>query len=200
MKKHYAYILSTSLLIISSGLSAMVKDPLRVEFELVRSGVSSGHNDAFGGGPQKGGNIFSQPINSQMWDNSLSVMKRFITKIIDQNKNLLGSLFNKSDQILSSTLNTVVRAGGGVANHMKSIQNKLRNQEIFSIAGNMGNLKDIENSMRAVQIELQPYFSPMPTQPKEFAYNLLYTTAIFIEETAKKALRDASAKLRAITP
>src|ERR1700733_11032762 len=125
MKKYYAYLLSTSLLIISSGLSAMVKDPLFVEFEGVRNGIASAHNDAFANGPQKGRNLFNAPINPAMWDNALSVMERFVNKIIEGNKSWLGY----TDTLLLNALGKIVSDGHGLARNIQIIKNTLMNKE-----------------------------------------------------------------------
>jgi hypothetical protein len=194
MKKHYAYILSTSLLIISSGLSAMVKDPLFVEFELVRSGIASAHNDAFANGPQQGRNLFNAPINTAMWDNALSVMERFVTKIVNQNK----GWFSGADTLLIDSLSKVVNDGHGLARNIKLIKDTLMNKEALKdpmrLVQALGTIKNIQDNMIAVQKELQPRFLPAPSKPLELACNAIYTTATFIEVTAQTAIKDASIK------
>jgi hypothetical protein len=184
MKRYYALALS-SLLTISCGISAATLTDaeikkLKIQANDLLSGLVSGHNLAFGKD-----NLYKGSLDLGMWDKNISNMEAFVTKIINENTNFVGM----KDSTLVNALSKIKKAHVDLANTIKVTRAVLNSPS--NLTQQIAALKRIETEMLAVQKTLA---APMTPVQKDEARKLLNSAAMFIETTARAAIRHSTLK------
>jgi hypothetical protein len=174
MKKNVFMVVIASM--IAFNVSALTASQAQKEGQNIFSGIVSGHNLAFGKD-----NLYKETLDLSMWNKNISTMKSFVTKIINENKNFLGM----KDSNLTSALTKVDTAEINMVNAIKIARGVLKSPA--SLSKQVEILTKIKNDMINVQSSLK---SPMSSADKEAARKILHQTALFIETTAAKAIKD----------
>lgn len=128
-------------------------------------------------------NLYKQAINTQPWQQVITQTKRFVSNIIDENKNLLGM----RDSTLVKALEKISTAEMDLVNAIKITRGVLSSPA--NVQKQVTIFTKIKNDMLDVQKTLK---SSSSSVAKEEARKLLNSTAMFIETTAAKAARDAT--------
>jgi hypothetical protein len=184
MKKYYALVLGGLLAIVSGLSAATLTDAevkkLKLQSSDLLSGLVSGHNLAFGKD-----NLYKGSLDVGMWDKNISNMEAFVTKIINENTNFVGM----KDSTLVNARDKIKKANMDLINTIKAARATLNSPA--NLAKQVAILKQIESDMLAVQKTLT---SPMTSLQKDEARKLLNSAAMFIETTAKAAVRHTTLK------
>ena len=170
-----------ALLVITSGLYALTDAEAQTQgYGLLNSMVTS-HTLAFG---QTSILKVKGPLSLNSWNSAISRVKAFATTVINENKNFLGM----RDSTLVSALEKISKAEMDLVNTIKVTRAVLSSPK--DLVQQITLLTQIKNNMIAVQKTLQ---SSSSSVAKNEARKILHSTAMFIETTAAKAAREASA-------
>jgi len=180
MKKHGSIKLAMVVMLAATlPLSAVLTDTqVKGQAKKLLEDIVAAHTTTFGQD-----NLYKQAINTQAWQQVLNQIKRFVSNIIDENKNFLGmrdsTLVKALDKITATEIDLVnaIKITRGVLSSPANVQKQIT---IFN---------KIKNDMLDVQKSLKSTMSPVA---KDEARKLLNSTAMFIETTAAKAARDAT--------
>ena len=176
--KNKLMILS-GLLAITSGLSALNEVDAKKQGNAILQALVNGHTRAFGQNA-----ILKGSLDLSSWNPAISQMKAFATTIINENKNLIGM----RDSTLVSALEKISKAEMDLVNSIKVTRAVLNSKN--DLNKQIAILTQIKNNMIAVQSSLK---SPSSSPIKKEAQQILNSSAMFIETTAAKAIREANA-------
>jgi hypothetical protein len=184
MKKYCAFVLA-NLFVITSGLHAVTLTDVQIkklknDSSDILSGMVSVHTSAFGKN-----NLYKEPLELATWNKTIEGMDAFVTKIINENTNLIGM----KDSTLVSARDKIRKAHTDLINTIKVARAVLNSPA--DLAKQVAILKKIETDMLAVQKTLS---SPMTPVQKDEARKLLNSAAMFIETTARAAVRHSTLK------
>jgi hypothetical protein len=174
-------IVLTALLFITAGLQALTEAEAKTKGENILRIIMGAHTQTF-----VVKNLFSAPLDPTgltLWNQAISAMKTFVTTIINENKNLLGM----KDSTIVSAFEKITKAEQDLVNTIKITRGVLKSPTNLDLQ--IEELKKIKNNMLAVQATLAKG-SSVPI--KNEAYKILNSTAMFIETTAGKAVKDAA--------
>ncbi len=175
MKKQI--LLLCSAFAISFNLSALTDAQAKQQGQQLMSGLVSGHNLAFGKD-----NLYKEALDLGMWNKAISNIKSFATTIMEENKNFLGM----RDSTLKDALSKIEKADIDLVNAIKVTRGVLSSPA--NVTKQVGILNKIKTDMLNVQKSLK---SSMSSVAKDEARKILNNTAMFIETTATKAIKDA---------
>jgi len=184
MKKYYALTLSALFTIFCGISAATLTDAevkkLKVQANDLLSGLVSGHNLAYGKD-----NLYKETLDLGMWNKNMANLEAFVTKIINENTNFVGM----KDSTLVNALNKIKQANIDLPNTIKVTRAVLNSPT--NLTQQLSALKRIETEMLAVQKTLA---APMTPVQKDEARKLLNSAAMFIETTARAAIRHSTLK------
>lgn len=182
MKKKYILLeclkFSVIIAFISTATAFSLTDSqIQKETQSILGNLVSGHTAAFGNN-----NFYKGPFDLNMWHNAISRIKTLATNVINENKNFLGM----RDSTLTKALEKITESEMQLINTVKVTRAVLTSAS--DLQKQVNELNKIKNDMLAVQKTLSSSMSPVA---KDEIRKLLNSTAMFIEQTANRAAKEA---------
>ena len=181
MKKQY--MMTVILMAIANPVVlALISYRIKVKGSEILQSLVNGHNRAFGQD-----NLLKSSPDLTVWNPAISQMKSFVTTIINENKGFFGfkssTLTNALDKVTKAEIDLVnaIKISRGLIGSRAGLTQQI---EIFT---------KIINDMITVQKTLTMKDASIA---KNEAQKILKNSALFIETTASKARKDASAALK----
>ena len=178
MKKYFIKFTMLIMLATILPLAALTDIQIKGQSKKLLEDIVVAHNAVFGKD-----NLYKEALNTQDWQQVINQIKRFVSNIIDENKNFLGM----RDSTLTKALDKITAAEIDLVNAIKITRGALSSPA--TVQKQITFFNKIKNDMLDLQKSLK---SPMSPVAKDEARKLLNSTAMFIETTAAKAAKDTT--------